>query len=248
MIKEITGIKGLESKAGINVPMPKFIYIEKYGRRPEEQMEDILSAFGKKEWFLYQTDVRFHEGGILENFIMELKKHAKIGKPYEEFVLIELSDTIHMDEGFKNFLAYLKMEEPRMNFMFVMKQSKNTVQVQQCMEQYFFVKTICAEKYSVWEQLESIRDTCNRYGFEISEDAERIFRDSLEKKEWEAEENVICILNNKVCGMIYDAAVSNSESKQIVTGEMASRMISQLAKGKERKIKFGFCVEGVSYE
>lgn len=248
MIKEITGIRELESKAGINVPMPKFIYIEKYGRRPEEQMQEILSAFGKKEWFLYQTDIRFHEGGILENFIVELKKRAKIGKAYEEYVLIELSDMIHMDEEFKGFLAYLKTQEPGMNFMFVMKQSRNTVQIQQCIEQYFFVKTIYAEKYSVEEQLESIRGICNRYRFEISEEAERIFFDSLEKKEWEAEENVICILNNKVCGMIYDAAVSNLENKQIITGEMASRMISKLEKQKERKIKFGFCGEGAAYE
>ena len=132
MIHEINHLKELEVNTGVKIPMPNFFYIEKYGRKLEDQMEELLPVLGKKEWFLFKTDCRFKEGGLLHNFIIELEKHAKLGKDYDECILVELTEDIQLNEEFPEFLYYLKSQEEKIYFIFTMKQSKDTAFIQEC--------------------------------------------------------------------------------------------------------------------
>ena len=186
MINEMKQIRMLEKTRGIKMPLPNFFYVERYGRCAQEQMDELLAEIGKKEWFLFKTDVRNKEGGLIHNFVVELEKYAKLGKVYDECVLIEFSEEIHLEDEFEEFIEYLKLLEDKIYFFFTMNQSKNTAFVQECMERYFFVRVIEAKEYSVLEQLEEIRNTCREYQYEITKDAETAFKNGLKKRngEW----------------------------------------------------------------
>lgn len=269
MINEMKKLKMLEEIRGMKMPLPNFFYVERYGRTAEEQMKDLLTGIGKKEWFLFKTDVRNKEGGLLHNFVMELEKYAKLGKEYDECVLIELSDEIHLEDEFEEFVEYLKSLENRIYFLFTMKQSKNTAFVQECMEQYFFVRVIEAKEYSVQEQLEEIKNACGEYQYEITKDAETAFRMTLEKKEWKAEEQVLCRLRNGVRSMVYERMLesdmsdykgsTNTKETEIskndavmtvgsFTSQMAKKMLSKLESDNKKRAVIGFNQGGLLYE
>lgn len=260
MIKEMNRLMMLEEKSGVKVPMPNFFYVERYGRKVEEQMDSILSGIGKKEWFLFKTDCRFKEGGILHNFVMELEKYAKLGKEYDECVLVELAEDIHMEDEFEEFLGYLKTLENKIYFLFTMKQAKNTAIIQQCIEQYFFVRTIYAGEYSGEEQWEVIQSTCKEYHFTINCASEAFMRKRLEKKVWNTEEQVVCKLKNGVRSMVYEGMLDTDiskketsveavkEDKWIFTLEMAEKMFAKMEPESKKKAIIGFNQGGLQYE
>jgi len=125
MINEIRKIRLLEKKRGFKLPIPNFFFVERFGRCAQEQMENLLLEVNKREWFLFKADVRSKEEGLLSGFMMELEKYAKLGKVYDECVLIELSEEMYGEDDFEEFVAYLKSLEDKIYFVFTMKQSKN---------------------------------------------------------------------------------------------------------------------------
>ena len=229
-------------------------------------MDELLEGIGKKEWFLFKTDCKNKEGGLIHNFVMELEKYAKLGKTYEECVLIELSDEIHLEDEWEAFIEYLKSLENKIYFLFTMKQTKNTAFVQECMEQYFFVRIIEAKEYSVQEQLEQIKETCKEYQCEMEKEAEKAFKEALEKREWKAEEQVLCRLKNGVCSMVYEKMLENNMSdeeggkntkKKTASDNnlawnfslpMAKKMLAKLEPENKKKAVIGFNQGGLQYE
>ena len=257
MIKEMKQLKMLEERKGIKVPVPNFFYVERYGRKLEEQMESIFSVLGKKEYFLFHTDCRFKEGGLLHNFLIELERHADLGKEFEGCVLIEISEDILQEEEFDGFLTYLKSLEDKIYFLFTIKQTKNTALIQECMEQYFFIRVIWAEVYSVSEQWEKIRKICEEYRFDMEKAAEEYIKAELEKKEWKEEEQVMCRLQNVVYSIVYenrmegslleiaDEEESQNKKKTVFSLEMVQKMLKKLESEQKKRKAIGFCVQEI---
>ena len=84
IIDELKRINAIRCIEGMKIPIPRFCFIQRYGRTLEEQMPNILSYVNKKEWFLFQVRESYEKGDALQNLIIELKKRAKVGKEYEE--------------------------------------------------------------------------------------------------------------------------------------------------------------------
>lgn len=247
MILEIKRLKELENNTGIKIPKPIFFYVERYGRKLEDEMEDILPMLGKKEWFFFKADCRFKEGGLLHNFIIELEKNAKLGKDYDECILIELTEDIHCNEEFEEFLTYLKSLEGKITFLFTLKQGKNTVFIQECMEQYFFMRKICAQEYSKQEQWEKIQEICQEFETAISKEAEEIFLKDLEEREWKEQEQVMLRLKNSICSQIYELLLMEEQPK-VISKEMAENILKRLEPVMKKTHTIGFCRKGLGYE
>jgi len=247
MLHEINHLKELEVNTGVKIPMPNFFYIEKYGRKLEDQMEELLPVLGKKEWFMFKTDCRFKEGGLLHNFIIELEKHAKLGKDYEECILIELTEDIHLNEECSEFLTYLKMLEEKIYFLFAIKQGKDTAFIQECMEQYFFIRVIEAREYSIEEQWNIIQKTCQEFQVGISCEAKALLIKGIEKRGWKPEEQVMCRLKNNVCSQIYELLLTE-ESEKIILQKTAEGILRKLDPAIKKRHVIGFCQGGLTYE
>lgn len=247
MIHEINHLKELEVNTGVKIPMPNFFYIEKYGRKLEDQMEELLPVLGKKEWFLFKTDCRFKEGGLLHNFIIELEKHAKLGKDYDECILVELTEDIQLNEEFPEFLYYLKSQEEKIYFIFTMKHSKDTAFIQECMEQYFFIRDIYAKEYSAHEQWDIIQKICREFEFGISTEAKEILISGLKEREWKPEEQVMCRLKNNICSQIYELLLTE-ESEKVIQQETAENILRKIEPVQKKRHTIGFCQGGLTYE
>lgn len=248
--EEMEQIKNMETREGISVPLPHYFYIQRYGRKIEEQMTDIISKIGKREWFLFRTDSAFRQEGLLRSFLLELEKHAKLGREYQECVVLEFDEDICQQDELYKLFEYLKSREEQFYFLFTMKQTKNTVSIQRCMEQYFFVRTIYAEPYQTDEQLEFIRDACEEYQCGLHEDAVQVLWDGLADKKWEENEFVACNLKNSVYRLIYESAIEGEfKGKRLsLSKDMAMKFLEHLDRKIVEKMAIGFCKGGYSYE
>lgn len=97
--------------------VPIFFYVQRYGRKAQDQVQAILLLVGRKEWFLFKTEDNFQETGLCRNFKTELEKHAGTGKEFEGCVLIELSKETLLREEFTEFLEYLKERENKLYYV-----------------------------------------------------------------------------------------------------------------------------------
>ena len=240
IIQELHKIKEIESHEGIKVPLPKFFYVQRYGRKVQEQVQEMLQTVRRKEWFLFKTEESFPEAGLRRNFVTELEKHAGIGKKYEGCVLIELSKQTLLREEFTEFLEFLKDREDQLYYLFTTKRPKDAVSVQRCIEQYFFVRTVYAESYSVEEQMSMIKDICREYGFDISTKAKSLLLNGLKSKEWKEDDNVDYRLRNEVCTIIYESVLGQQSKDRRLSPEMAWRLLENLQKGSAEETTFGF--------
>ena len=246
--EELVELEYMTKTAGKKVPVPKFFYIERYGRCLEEQMKDILPSMGNKSWFLFKTDGRFGEGNLLQSFVLELEKYASIGKEYRECILIEFTEDVIQKDGFMELLEYLKRQQESFNFIFTMKDSKNTASIQKCLEQYFFVRRIEAKAYEVEEELEAIRCTCAEYGVTLEGKAEETLRRGLERIAWETGDYVFQRLENGTSKMIYELLWEKAEFKREVSAELAGQILENIGQSTKKKHVIGFRQGGYAYE
>ncbi|MCM1184634.1 MAG: hypothetical protein NC337_14785 [Roseburia sp.] len=170
ILQELDKIKDIEIKEGIHMPIPNWLYVQRYGRRAQEQMDKILPRIGKKDWFLFKTKEEPEEKKLIEKFNIALRRHADTGKEYTGCPLIEISKETLIGDELPGFLEHLKENERQLYYLFTVKNAKDAVSAQKCIEQYFFTRVVYAEAFSAEEQFDTIRSTCEEYGFRIRED------------------------------------------------------------------------------
>lgn len=248
MTEELMKLEYMTKTGGKKVPVPKFFYIQRYGRSLEEQMQDILPRIGNKSWFLFKSDGRFREENLLQNFVLELEKYASIGKEYKECILIEFTEDVMQKEGFMELLEYLKRQQKSFNFIFTMKDSKDTASIQKCLEQYFFVRRIDAKAYEPEEELEAIRSICAEYGLTLDGKAEETLRSGLENITWKTGDYVLQRLENGTSKMIYELFRENTDVERAVSVELAGQILENIGKSTKKKQAIGFRQGGYSYE
>ncbi|MCM1044221.1 MAG: hypothetical protein NC417_01815 [Candidatus Gastranaerophilales bacterium] len=240
ILQELEKIKDVEINEGICTPIPNYLYIQRYGRSAQEQMDQILTKIGKKDWFLFKTGEQSEEKKLIEKFDMDLHRHADTGKEYTGCSLIELSkETLGRDE-LPEFLEYLKENERQLYCLFTIKNAGDAVSAQKCIEQYFFTRIVYAEEFSVEEQFDIIRDTCEEYGFGIARKERIGIMRGLEDRKWKADEQVAFLLQNAARSVIYEAMLEDQAKKRLISAELSERLLSKLQKTTEKERILGF--------
>lgn len=242
ILQELDKIKDIEFSEGIGSPIPNYLYIQRYGRRAQEQMDKILQNIGKKDWFLFKTDEQLCEGGLIKNFSMDLHRHADTGKEYTGCSLIEISKETLMKDELPEFLEYLKEKEneKKLYYLFTIKDVKDAVSIQKCIEQYFFTRVVYAEEFSIEEQFDIIRNTCEEYEFSIDHNEQIFIMRGLKDRKWKANEHVEFILQNAARAVIYEAILENKMNERLISTELSVKLLENLQKKAEKEKVFGF--------
>lgn len=240
ILQELDKIKDVELNEGICTPIPNYLYIQRYGRKAQDQMDEILVKIGKKDWFLFKTEEESCKEGLIKNFSMNLRKYADTGKEFTGCSLVEISkETLRKDE-LPEFLEYLKENENRLYYLFTIKNAKDAVSVQKCIEQFFFTRIVYAEDFSIEEQFDIIRNTCEEYGFGINR-KERIFiMRGLKNRKWKTNEHVEFILQNAARAVIYEAILEDKTKERLMSAELSIKLLENLRKKAETEKTFGF--------
>ncbi len=247
IVNEISRIRRIEQSEGVDIPLPHFCYIRRFGRKIEEQMPEILALTGKKKWFLFQTGQAYRKEGLLHSLLSELEKHSETGREYRECVVIEVEEEICGQGEWTAFLEYLQSRENQFYFLFTMKQTPNMAFVQQEMEQYFFLRMIEAEAYTADEQLNIIREHCKKCGFTPDHADVNALYDELHRKNWKENEGVARKLQNAVYHSLYRIAIEENLEKDMSQVIIAG-VLEYLERIPRKEKVIGFCREDNSYE
>ena len=91
LLKEIQQL--FDNKEGVEttIPVPSYLFVQRYGREIHEDMKEITALFGQKEWFPFCCANIKNEEKLLTGFKMALERHSGIGKEYTGSVLVEFS-------------------------------------------------------------------------------------------------------------------------------------------------------------
>lgn len=193
------------------LPIPNYIFVQKYGRSIESEMTQIAKLLGKKEWFVFKADQR-QEKKILDRFLLEQECKASVGREYTGCVLVELTGT-EEEKELAEFLDYIEEASQRLTCIYTTKQMDETERIKNYLMQYGFVRMIEGESYKLNEQLAIFEETVFGYQFSISGGARIRLAEWLHKKDWQEQE--------KVCTTIQNMAKSAVYQKILTAGKVA---------------------------
>ena len=69
LLQELEQIAAYEEQMKIPLPIPSYLFVQKYGRSIEDEMPQIAGLLGKKEWFIFKADSS-QEKSLLNRFLV----------------------------------------------------------------------------------------------------------------------------------------------------------------------------------
>ena len=246
VLSEIHQVQQCEKSRQLRLPKPYYLFVQKYGRSLEQEMPEIAKALGNGKWFSFGTEGKKKEVSITSRFLLELEKYAEIGKPFQGCVLVELTGQEESKELFE-FLSYIRQKNNQFCCVFSTRALECAKDLQEALEQHFFVRVIDGEAYGSEEQKGLFLDVLNDFGFVADEsvqaELEQVFLNVL----WEEEDMVQNKIENLARNMVYEKMLQ-TDAKLLVTMEEIREATAVLKREPEKLRRIGFVQGEWSYE
>ena len=243
LLSEIQQILEREDRMKVTLPIPHYLFVQRYGREITEDMQKIAELFGYKEWFSFDTNRPQKDGKLLSYFKMELDKHAGLGREYTGCVLLEISEEVEEKE-LEEILYYIDSYKERLHCIYTMKTSEEVKMVQKHLEKYGFVRVVQGEQYDANEQIEIFQNTLEAYQFQLNEEAEHYVTEFFRKREWEETDVVKKRIENIAKELVYSNLIREEAEKNIITKDEVEQVLISLQSEPARKKQIGFVTGG----
>lgn len=150
-------------------------------------------------------------------------------------------------------MEYLSTQTKQQHYIFTMKESEDTVSIQNVLEQYFFMRKIEAKPYSVEEQSEIFSAVLEQYassGIKIywQEGSEERINGCLRECIWKTQDSVSFRLKNAISAVLYEKIIEASSTEIVIDEEFVEQTFSGLKEKKEQRRQIGFTMGGFDYE
>ncbi len=249
ILQEIENIRNMQKERGIEIDFPSYLYVKRYGRECTKEMPQITESIGSREWFTYKVGSVKNKEKLLTNFMLELEKHAQIGRSYTGCVCIELMQGFEVQEELYDFLELLQQQNEQLHYIFAVN-DRDAQKAEELLESYFFIRKVYANAYSVEELCEVLEETFHQCGFAMTAEAMNISRKYLWDMKWQPTDIVEMKIRNMAKKLVYDRLQKEETVEQwIQEGEICRLfcMKENQKQAKERTI--GFHVQGgMQYE
>ena len=170
-LKEIKQLLETREGTGTNIPVPSYLFVQRYGREIIEEMPEIATLFGNKSWFSFSPTGIKQEEKLLAGFQMELERNSGIGKEYTGSVLIEFSGQ-EEEKELEELLDYIDHHKTRLHCIYTIKAGEEVENIKSRLEDYGFVRVVKGEEYRTLEQADIFWNTIQNYQFQVEENAE----------------------------------------------------------------------------
>lgn len=238
LMEELEQIAPKNHHTGVNFPMPTYLYLPKFGRSIEKEMTEITRLLGESNYFMFQVGQGHLKDTLLGSFMMELEKYAAVGKVFSGCVLVELAEWEERD--LQTFLAYAAKQQPRIKYIFSLRDEQEIVGISRLLKQYFFVRTIEEENYTVAEQMQLFQEILDSYAFSLSEAATEKVKVYFEEKEWQETDMVENLIRNIAMNLAYDKLKQGRETLHQITIEDVEEVLLKTAAETAKKNPIGF--------
>lgn len=243
LLAEIQQILEREDRMKVALPIPHYLFVQRYGREITDDMQKIAELFGQKEWFVFDATKQSNDGKLLSLFKMDLDRHAGLGREYTGSILIELSGE-EDEKELEELFHYIDSHKERLHCIYTMKVSEEVKIVRTHLEKYGFVRVAQGERYDVNEQIEIFQDTLQAYQFQLNEKAEHYVTEFFRKREWEETDAVKMRIENIAKELVYGNLIKEETEKSIITKEEVEQVLASLQSEPARKRQIGFVIGG----
>jgi len=236
LVKEIEKIVAQRKDNKLFLPTPTYLYVKHFGRDIEDSMEEITTLMGETEHFVFKTGRIQKTESLLRSFLMELEKHAFLGKEYAGCVLVELAPETEQEE-LVDFLDYAQNSK-EIKFLFTTKEREE--EMQELLEQYFFVRVVKGQAYSCEEQLNILEDAFTDYHFTLEPEAREMFKNAFAEKEWQENDMVMNRIQNIAKNLVYEKMLEEGNGGCSISKEDAEAAVKKFSKEVQKRNVIGF--------
>ena len=253
LLQELEQIVAYEDQMDMVLPIPSYLFVQKYGRSVEAEMPRIAALLGKKDWFFFRADIS-QEKSMLNRFLIEQECKTNVGREYEGCILLELTGAENEKE-LLDFLNYIEGQKHRISCIYTTKESEEAAEIKKKLSTYGFVRQINGESFDTYEQLEVFENTLKEYQFFITGGARIRLAEWFRKKKWQEEDAVVTLIQNIAKSVVYqkllerkpemeNGITSSGEKKEVFLGKEEIENVIREAEGKtETKRRIGFVLE-----
>ena len=253
LLQELEQIVAYEDRMDMVLPIPSYLFVQKYGRSIEAEMPKIAELLGKKEWFFFRADIS-QEKSILNRFLIEQECKTNVGREYEGCILLELTGAENEKELLE-FINYIESQKQRLCCIYTTKESEKAAEIKRKLSIYGFVRQIDGESFHVFEQLEVFENTLKNYQFVITGAARIKLAEWFRKTKWQEEDAVITQIQNMAKLLVYQKLLEmkpnmentskiKGEKKEVLLDKEEIENVIREAEGKtETKRQIGFVLE-----
>lgn len=241
LLIEIEKILKQQEVLQITLPLPRYLFVERYGRSIEKDMEQITALFEKKQWFLFRTGGRESNENILTRFLLEEERHAGLGKAYEGCVLAELSGD--EDSALEEFLSYIGEHSERIRCIFTTKKINKVSGIKRLLSEDGFTRVVFGEIYDTDEQITLFMNVMECYQIRLEEDVQQEVIRFFEEKEWKETDVVEVKITNMAKSIVYQKILHMESQNMIVSKEDMNQAIRELTEESWKTRQIGFVKE-----
>ena len=225
------------------IPVPSYLFVQRYGRQIHEHMKEIAEVFGQKDWFIFSCASVTCEEKLLSAFKMELERHSGIGKEYTGSILVEFSGEKE-EKQIEDLLEYIHKQKQRIHCIYTIKVSEEE-NIKELLEKYGFVRVVRGEEYETFEQIEIFQEVIKLCQLQLEEDAEKYIVDFFEKLKWQEEDVVKIRIQNMAKEIVYNKLMENGDKEKNIKKEDVESVLHSLKVNKGMKRQIGFVRGGV---
>ena len=237
VLEELNKVKNCEQERNITLPKPYYFFVQKFGRNPEVELPEIAKSFGNGSYFTFLAEQQKKDVTMVNRFIMELEKHSDLGRAFQGHVLVELTGNEEQKELFE-LLSYIKQNAKQFQCIFTTKMLDRAEEINNCLEQHFFVRKIEGKKYESEEQSAIFLRVLMEHGFEVDRLAkkmETLFCDVS----WEETDMVQNRIENMARNLAYNKMLT-PEAELILVPEEVEAAMKEWKKEPETIHRIGF--------
>lgn len=242
LLKEIQQLFDREC-SGNNIPVPSYLFVQRYGREIQDEMEEIAALLGQKEWFCFECGTVKSDENLLNAFKIALERNSGIGKEYAGSVLIEFTGN-EEEKEIEKLLDYIEGQKHRLHCIYTVKSSDDVKEMKEKLENYGFVRVVQGEEYGASEQIEIFRETLKTYQYRLEEDAKDYIEEFFEKQRWQEEDVVKVRIQNMAKEIVYNKLMDETDSDRDLKKEEVESVLHSLQSAKTQKRQFGFVMGG----
>lgn len=243
LLMEIQQVIERENVLKINIPIPSYIFVQRYGREIGEDIKAITELFGRKAWFSFDSSNIKKEEKLLTAFQMELGRHSGIGKEYAGCILVELSGK-ETESDLEELFGYIDTHQHRLQCIYTVKETEGVSDIKKQLENFGFVRVIEGEEYDTFEQMEIFQDTLKTYQFHLEEEAKGYIEEFFENQKWKETDMVKIRIQNMAKEIVYKKLMKITTNDYWVTKEETQQVLSILQEKTVQKRQIGFVMGG----
>lgn len=252
LLEELEQILAYEEQMDMVLPIPSYLFVQKYGRSIEEEMPQIAALLGKKDWFFFKADVS-QEKSILNRFLVEQECRTSAGREYTGCILLELTGAENEKE-LVEFLDYIESQKHRLSWIFTTRESDEAIEMKKLLSSYGFVRKIDGECYDAFEQLKIFENTIKEYQFSITSSTRVKMAEWFRKRDWKEQDAVVTQIQNMAKSVVYQklldiktemvGSLAREKNKQIIDSEEIENVIREFEGKGIANRRIGFVLEG----